>query len=121
MEARLVKPAGDEAVSRFWGTRAQMPRVILPDTNLEAEIMEQLEMMKLGIDNYTSRGSGWVLEMVNRFLIELYKYVPLRGGTYVKTPKSLEVKIAVINVNNGGNKMKEVREIAQSMEIEFNP
>ena len=45
--------------------------------------MEQLEMMKLGIDNYTSRESGWV----NRFVIELYEYVPLRGGTYVKTPK----------------------------------
>ena len=79
MEGRLVKPDGDKAVSRFWGTRAQMPRVILTDTDLTAEILEQLEMMKLGIDNYTSRGSGWVLEMINRFLIELYEYVPLRG------------------------------------------
>ena len=58
MEGRVVKPDGDEAVSRFWGTRAQMPRVILPNTDLTAEILEQLEMMKLGIDNYTSRGSG---------------------------------------------------------------
>ena len=44
--------------------------MILPDTDLEAEILEQLEMMKLGIDNYTSNESGWVLEMVNRFVIE---------------------------------------------------
>ena len=70
LEARFVKPDGDEATSRFWGTRSQLPKVILPDTNLEAEILEKLEMMKLGIDNYTSRGSGWVLEMVNRFVIE---------------------------------------------------
>ena len=70
LEARFVKPDGDEATSRFWGTRSQLPQVILPDTNLEAEILEQLEMMKLGIDNYTSNESGWVLEMVNRFVIE---------------------------------------------------
>ena len=70
LEARFVKPDGDEAVSRFWGTRAQMPRVILPDADLVAEILELLEMMKLGIDNYTYRGSGWVLEMFNMFVIE---------------------------------------------------
>ena len=121
LEARFVKPDGDEAVSRFWGTRGQMPRVILPDTNLEAEILEQLERMKLGMDEYTYRGSGWVLEMVNRFLIELYEYRPLRGGTYVKTPPNLDAKKAVINVDNSGNKpLDEIRDLAKQLGIDYN-
>ena len=121
MEAKLVKPDGKEARSTFWGTHNKGSQVILPDANIKSEIEEQAEQMKKGIDEYTSRGSGWVLELISKFRIELYKYEPLSGGTYVRTPKSLASKKAVINVDNSVNKsMDEIRKIATELGITYN-
>ena len=56
--------------------------------------------IKKGIDEFTSRGSGWILFRVNKLFIEIYKYDPLKGGSYKATPKIIANKKAVINVNN---------------------
>lgn len=121
MEGRFVKPTGEEMLARLWGTRGQMPRVILPHTDLEEEIMEQAELIEAGVSEIEMCGSGWVLEIVSRSFIELYRYEPLKGGTYVKTPKYLGDKKALINVDNSGNKsLDEIRHIAGRIGIEFN-
>ena len=49
---------------------------------------------------YLKNGSGWVLESVVRLDITLYRLRPLRGSSYIKLPKVISKRRAVINMEN---------------------
>ena len=122
VEAEFVKMDGMSIVLRFWGTKGNLVTVVLPRSDIDRTLADQVEFMKRNIGEFTSNGSGWILVEITKLYFELYKYVPPRGCTYHLTPKRLVVRNAVINLNNDGNKsMEEVREIARSFEIEFTP
>ncbi|XP_067947655.1 uncharacterized protein [Watersipora subatra] len=107
-------------ITRFWGTPREGAVPILASTNLDEELNRQLANIIRKIDEFTNNGSGWILERVSRFYLEIYRWKPLRGGTYKPTPKALANKNAIINVNNGGAKtMAVIKRIAKSMDIPF--
>ena len=60
---------------------------------LIAEIFEK-------IDKFQNKGSGWQFEQVVSFDINVDPYRPIRGRSYIKTPKELSGKHAIINVKN---------------------
>ena len=57
------------------------------------EIIENLE-------KWTGRGSGWSVDKVQKLWLDIAKYQPLRGGSYIPLPSSLKGKKAIINVKN---------------------
>lgn len=50
-----------------------------------AKIIEKLE-------RWTQNGSGWIIEQVSTITINVAKYQPLKGGSYIPTPKKLAAK-----------------------------
>ena len=56
--------------------------------------------MKGEIDAWSARGSGWVLERIMVAYVNVARYQPLRGGTYLDLPQKLKSKKAIINVQN---------------------
>ena len=52
------------------------------------------------IDKFQNKGSGWQFEQVVSFDINVDPYTPLGGGSYIKTPKEIAGKQAIINVKN---------------------
>ena len=70
------------------------PRAIT--VQLNAVLNRQLE----GLAGWTERGSGWVLEGIEKFYIDVARNDPLRGGHYLPLPKDLKAKGAIINVKN---------------------
>ena len=50
--------------------------------------------------NGSKKGSGWTIKNVNTFDLDVCKYKPARGSSYIPTPKSIAKKQAVINVKN---------------------
>jgi len=52
------------------------------------------------VDNWNSRGSGFVMERITNFVIVLTEFRPLCGSTYVPTPEWLRNKMAVVNLKN---------------------
>ena len=54
--------------------------------------------MKGEIEAWSARGSGWVLERIMVAYVNVARYQPLRGGTYLHLPRKLKNKKAVINV-----------------------
>ena len=52
------------------------------------------------IDKFQNKGSGWQFEQVVSFDININPYRPLSGSSYIKTPKELAGKHAIINVKN---------------------
>ena len=52
------------------------------------------------LEKWTQRGSGWVTDRVQTLWLDIARYQPLRGGTYIPLPAVLRSKKAVINVKN---------------------
>ena len=73
------------------------PRAITAQLN--AALDRQLEALA----GWTERGSGWVLDGIEKFYIDVARNDPLRGGHYLPLPKDLKSKGAKINVKNRDN------------------
>jgi len=50
------------------------------------------------IDQFTQRGSGYVLSSVNKLTMISVPFLPLGGGSYIPTPTHIVHKKAVVNV-----------------------
>ena len=55
------------------------------------------------IDQYEMCGSGWVLNKLLRLDLHVAKYDPLRASTYMPLPEEIELKHAVVNIQNSDN------------------
>jgi len=60
--------------------------------------------LNLCVENFNSRGSGFVFETVTNFVLVITQYRPLSGSSYIPTPPSIAKKKAVVNVNNNDEK-----------------
>jgi hypothetical protein len=59
--------------------------------------------MKIKSESFEIKTSGWSLINIKRLMISINKYFPLSGSLFVKTPKFLQDKKAIINVQNNDN------------------
>ena len=71
----------------------------------QTEIHEALQMSKQGIINkiaqWVSEGSGWTIQSVDNHYLNIVKYMPLRGGSYIPLPKELRNSAkGLINMKN---------------------
>ena len=58
-----------------------------------AKILEEIE-------KYLQNGSGWAIDRVLHFDLKLDRYAPIRGASYLPTPKWIVNKKCCINVRN---------------------
>ena len=55
----------------------------------------------LGIlEKWTQNGSGWTVDYISTLWLDIAKYQPLRGGSYIPLPAAVKNKKAVVNVKN---------------------
>ena len=55
----------------------------------------------LGIlEKWTQNGSGWTVDYISTLWLDIAKYRPLRGGSYIPLPAAVKNKKAVVNVKN---------------------
>jgi len=52
------------------------------------------------VEDFNSRGSGFIFDSVTSFTLVVTQYRPLAGATYLPTPAKIAKKQAVINVKN---------------------
>ena len=85
------------------------PQTIINNT----EISESLQLSKDHILNFVaqwiSEGSGCVIESVDKHYLNIVKYEPMKGSSYIKLPSELQhhmkglinMKMKIINVSDG--------------------
>jgi len=72
----------------------------------DIDCVQQLDLQSVAADlsaqadHWNSRGSGFVLERIVKFVLCISKYRPLHGSTYIPTPQWLSKKQCVANVKN---------------------
>jgi len=64
---------------------------------------EFIEKAKGEIEHWSEMGSGWAVEMIQVAYVNVARYQPLLGGTYLPLPAKLANKNAIINVQNKDN------------------
>jgi hypothetical protein len=52
------------------------------------------------LEKWTQGGSGWAVDGVETLWLDVARYQPLRGGSYISLPAALGNKTAVVNVKN---------------------
>ena len=66
--------------------------------------MEAKQKILNGLDEYMKNGSGWVLDRVLLVFVNIGKYQPLRGVSYIPLPKGLTGNIGIVNIQNKDEK-----------------
>ena len=102
MQVLLVMPIGDELQTKHFFFRRGEPLVI---NNFDPEhIRELLRGVADGMNEELARmvenGSGWIVDRVNKVYLDVARYVPIRGGSYIPLPPKLKAKQAIINIKN---------------------
>ena len=73
--------------------------------NFEDSIDECFEEILYRVDDWINKGSGWVTESVNKEYVNISKYSPLLGSSYIELPDKLNhPKNGLINMRNNDNK-----------------
>ena len=99
LKVTFKKIVGDEMVYKpaYFNTTAE---TII--NNLE--ITESLEVSKQNILNkiavWISEGSGWTIQSADTHYLNVVKYQPMRGSSYIQLPKELR---GLINIKNKDN------------------
>ena len=70
---------------------------------IEQKYQEFMGRIKGEIENWSLEGSGWEVESIETAYVNVARYQPLRGGTYLPLPANLAKKKAIINVKNRDN------------------
>ena len=52
------------------------------------------------LEKWMQRGSGWAIDRVETLWLDIARYRPLRGGSYILLPAAVKNKKAVVNVKN---------------------
>jgi hypothetical protein len=70
---------------------------------LDSGIVQSFVEIERLIDEYERNGSGWVYNGIEKIDLHMATLDPLRASSYVPTPKSLQLKRAVLNIVNQGD------------------
>ena len=62
-----------------------------------------IDKVKGEIEAWSQRGSGWMIDEILEAYINVARYQPLRGGSYMDLPKKLKNKKAILNIQNRDN------------------
>ena len=80
------------------------PQTITNDTQIEPALSSSKQEILNNIAVWISEGSGWTIESINNHYLNVVKYEPMRGSSYIKLPTELKNSAkGLINLKNGDN------------------
>ena len=89
----------DHYFNRMWP-------VILNEHNMDIltpTLNQFIDEVKGEIEAWSERGSGWIMDKILEAFINVARYQPMRGGSYMDLPTKLKNKKAVLNIQNRDN------------------
>ena len=102
MKVEMTKGDGKRKVQQPYF--ASKPYTILSQHDIENAIAKAQSAIETNIDKWTREGSGWVVTRVMCLYVNIGKYAPLTGSSYMELPDTLKSKKAIINVKNDDQK-----------------
>ena len=80
------------------------PQTITNDTQIEPALSSSKQEILNNIAVWISEGSGWTIESINNHYLNVVKYEPMKGSSYMKLPTELRNSAkGLINMKNEDN------------------
>ena len=73
---------------------------VLQKSEIKAALHQAFPRVQETLEKWTQRGSGWAVDQVHTLWLDIARYQPLRGGSYIPLPAAVKNKKAVVNVKN---------------------
>ena len=109
LKVTFEKQLGDEIITKtaYFNGRA---RTIINENEIDESLqLSRQEIMKT-IGQWLSEGSGWTVKTVDGHYINLTKYKPLKGSSYIELPTELRNPAkGLINLKNKDNEWCHIR------------
>ena len=94
---------GNQTVSRI-GYFNSKPKTITNANDFQESLDVNVEQIMNDIHKWISEGSAWIIKSINGHYINIIKYEPLTGSSYIKLPTELQHhKHGLINLKNKDN------------------
>ncbi|KAL9983781.1 hypothetical protein ACROYT_G006009 [Oculina patagonica] len=105
LEVKFSKQIDGETQHMEHYFRESEPHLFLKNDKdqIKKEFDKFIDKAKGEIEGWSENGSGWAIERITNAYINVARYQPLRGGTYLPLPPKLANKKAIINVQNRDN------------------
>ena len=103
LEVTFEKISDDNVINKTAYFNSQT-KIIINDSNI-AESLESSEQELLNeVAVWISERSGWTIESINNHYINVVKYEPMKGSSYIKLPQELRNSVkGLINMKNDDN------------------
>ena len=75
-------------------------RRLLSIEDFEENYEEALDTINGKLGDYMGESSGWMMDSINAVNLNIARYNPIRGSSYIPTPVGLVSKKALVNVQN---------------------
>ncbi|MES9973939.1 MAG: hypothetical protein ABW094_06720, partial [Candidatus Thiodiazotropha sp.] len=75
-------------------------KALLQASEIKEALDEAIPHLLELLEKWTQRGSGWVVDQVQTLWLDIARYQPLRGSSYIPLPAAVRSKKAVVNVKN---------------------
>ena len=100
LKVDLVKVNPDGSDSYTDPILRHKQEVVLQKSEIKAALQQAFPRLLETLEKWTQRGSGWAVVQVHTLWLDIARYQPLRGGSYIPLPPALKNKKAVVNVKN---------------------
>ena len=100
----MVREGAEGTISETFAFHSAI-KIITESTDVEELFIEMVDEIETAIQKAeNAEGSGWVLFKVIGVTLHTANWDPLNAGSYIKLPKSLRDKKAIINMKNKDDK-----------------
>ena len=94
---------GNQTVSRI-GYFNSKPKTITNANDFQESLDVNVEQIMIDIHKWISEGSAWIIKSINGHYINIIKYEPLTGSSYIQLPTELQHhQKGIINLQNRDN------------------
>jgi len=73
------------------------------ENKIKGYFEDTFEKINNKLDQWVKEGSGWEVEKIELVYVNIARFQPLRGGTYLPLPEKLKNKKVIIDVENEDN------------------
>ena len=75
-------------------------KALLQASEIKEALDEAIPHLLELLEKWTQRGSGWLVDQVQALWLDIARYQPLKGSSYIPLPADVRSKKAVVNVKN---------------------
>ena len=97
---QMLKPTDNTKECCHANTKSKVLTTELSDD----EIFEMVDQINNSIQIFSTGGSGFVVQKIDHLDININKFKPIRGSSYIATPAALAGNNFLLNIRNNDNK-----------------